>query len=231
MPTRRYEIHPGNVSFVPPDTVFEHIWPEWPAVHMSVHFRAAGSSTVDVPVMQEVGDDFERMYADLMEATQWLEREPERLQARVWDILWRLARGSESLVSRERTHPVLEKAEAYVRENLARSIPVAEMATDIGISHNHLIRLFKATHGVTIQQYVRRQRAERARHLLEYTTVPIKAIAREVGLGSLQQLNKLLRLELGTAPRSLRNSDRTEAVGTRFVSEFQYGEALRGEGK
>jgi AraC-like DNA-binding protein len=220
LPTRRYPIRPGTASFVPPDTPFEHVWPEWPAVHMSVHFRANGQTTVDVPVMQPVADDFERLYADLLEATRWLDREPERLQARVWDVLWRLARGSEALVPRERTHPALARAEAHVRANLGTPLSIASLAEEVGVSHNHLIRLFRATHGSTVQQYVRRQRAERARHLLVHTTLPIKAIAREVGLGTLQQLNKTLRAEFGAAPRELRHSDPTEAEGTGFVSKL-----------
>ena len=44
----------------------------------------------------------------------------------------------------------------------------------------------------------------RAQHLLSQSTLPIKAIAEEVGIPDLQHFNKVVRRKLGGAPRRLR---------------------------
>ena len=215
---QRHIVEPGMVSLIPPNTLFEHVWPYWPAVHLSVHIAPHGDYlTQRIPLVQQLGDRFERLYIDLLEATHWLGREQERLNARVYDGLWRIARPAEPLEVYRRTLPSLEKAENLIRIRLAESFSVAELADAVGISHNHLIRLFRTEHNMTIQSYVRRQRALRARHMLIHTTMPIKAIAHEVGVGNLQQFNKLIKRELNHTPRELRMIDPNEAVGSHFV--------------
>jgi transcriptional regulator GlxA family with amidase domain len=52
--------------------------------------------------------------------------------------------------------------------------------------------------------YIRRLRTERARHLLVNSTLPVKAVAVQVGLPDLQQFNKVIRRELGRSPREVR---------------------------
>ena len=47
---------------------------------------------------------------------------------------------------------------------------------------------------------------ERARYLLEHSTMPIKAIARDVGIPDLHLFNKTVRRELGKSPREVRKS-------------------------
>jgi transcriptional regulator GlxA family with amidase domain len=47
---------------------------------------------------------------------------------------------------------------------------------------------------------------ERARHLLLNSTLPIKVIAREVGIPDPHLFNKIIRRELGKAPREVRKT-------------------------
>lgn len=222
---RHHKVEPGHVSLIPPNTIFEHVWPHWPAVHVSVHFAPHGDYLKPrIPIIQPLGERFERAYIDLLEATHWLPKEQERLNARVYDVLWRIARPSEPLEVFRRTHPALERAENLIRIKLAENFTVADLAEEAGISHNHLIRLFKTEHNETIQSYIRHQRAARARHLLVHTTMPIKAIANEVGVGNLQQFNKLIKRELGKTPRDLRLADPDEALGTGFIKRTDAAE-------
>lgn len=222
---RQFNIEPGHVSLLPPNTIFEHIWPHWPAVHVSVHFAPHGDYLKQkIPIVQPLGERFERAYIDLLEATHWLGKEQERLNARVYDVLWRIAKPSEQFEVFRRTHPALERAENLIRIKLAENFSVADLADEAGISHNHLIRLFRSEHNTTIQAYVRHQRAARALHLLVHTTMPIKAIANEVGIGNLQQFNKLIKRELGKTPRDIRSVDPDEALGTGFAKRTDTSE-------
>ena len=65
---------------------------------------------------------------------------------------------------------------------LAETLSVKALADEVGISHNHLTRLFRAAVGDTVIGYIRQRRVQRARHLLEHTTLPIKTVAAQVGI-------------------------------------------------
>jgi transcriptional regulator GlxA family with amidase domain len=67
-----------------------------------------------------------------------------------------------------------------------------------------LVRLFRRHLETTPVAYIRKRRAEHAKHLLIHTTLPMKSIARQIGLTDLQQFNKLLRKTLGRSPRAIR---------------------------
>ncbi len=79
-----------------------------------------------------------------------------------------------------------------------------EIAKTVGVSHNHLTRLFRAATGETVVGYIRARRMERARHFLHATTLSITAVAASVGIPDLQAFNKTCRRELGASPRGIR---------------------------
>jgi transcriptional regulator GlxA family with amidase domain len=126
-----------------------------------------------------------------------------RASAEVWAVLWHVAQltGSDEP---GRRHPVVAAARAYIEEHLADPLPVPVIARAAGVSHTHLTRLFRAETGLTVIAYVRRRRLERARHLLQASTLPIPAVAAAVGIADLQAFNKACRRELGAGPRAVR---------------------------
>jgi transcriptional regulator GlxA family with amidase domain len=101
-------------------------------------------------------------------------------------------------------HPAFQAASRAIEVSLGSTVAIPTLASAAGVSHNHLIRLFRKHAGTTIADYVRRRRADRAMHLLTQTTLAPKAIASMVGLPDLQQFNKLVRRAFGRSPRQLR---------------------------
>ena len=81
-----------------------------------------------------------------------------------------------------------------------------QIAAAVGVSHNHLTRLFTAGQGLTVVGYLRRRRIEHARQLLVHSTMSITAIASTVGIPDLQAFNKACRTVTGLGPRALRES-------------------------
>ncbi|SEC42628.1 Helix-turn-helix domain-containing protein [Streptomyces sp. 2231.1] len=130
----------------------------------------------------------------------------ERTRAEVWAALWRITRLTPAPAERHGPHPAFGAAVAPVEAHLAEPLTVPEIARAAGVSHNHLIRLFRAATGDTVVAYVRHRRLDRAHHLLRAATLSIPAIAASVGIRDLQSFNKACRRELGASPRALRAS-------------------------
>jgi transcriptional regulator GlxA family with amidase domain len=162
--------------------------------------------------MRDLGERFGELSAMFEEAIPWFAMERARATARVWDVLWRLAKlpnESESETPLHSQSKAIEHAQRYIEMNLEAPLKVARVAEHSGFSHNHFTRVFAAATGKTPAQYIRARRVERAQHLLKNSTLPIKAIASQCGLGDLQAFNKTLRRELGESPRVLREKDRS----------------------
>jgi len=96
------------------------------------------------------------------------------------------------------------KALEIIDLRLAEDLAIECILRETGISHGHLLRLFRGHQGKTIGESIRHQRMERARYLLGNTTLPVKAVAVECGIPDLHLFNKTVRRELGMAPRALR---------------------------
>ena len=103
-----------------------------------------------------------------------------------------------------RKSDLVSEAEAYIMKHLHGPINIAEMSSLLGISHNHLLRLFHEEHHCTIQAFIRDMRAEIARQMITDTPNSIKEIAMKVGCQDLQYFNKLIRMATGMSPTMLR---------------------------
>jgi AraC-like DNA-binding protein len=66
-----------------------------------------------------------------------------------------------------------------------RDLSVLEVATELGMSQYHFIRLFKAVFGETPKQVQLRAKMERAKHLLMMTESSVTDICMDVGFSSL----------------------------------------------
>lgn len=197
-----YQIQPGDVSLTPRGRRSVYQWQgtcELLCAHFRVSKHAAGPGRW-MPVVTSVSDDLGR-WRDRMEAIIAARCSP-KANAVLWTLLWELhdraVRGDASV------DPALERATQWIELHLNKSFRISELARAVGVSHTYLGRLFRIHHHTSIIGYVRTRRAERARHLLEHTTQPAKAIASLVAMPDLQRLNKLLRRAYGHGPRWFR---------------------------
>ncbi len=198
-----FAIRPGRVSLVPPGAVVRFRY-RGRSEHLYAHVEfPPGPATSSVPVMQDAGALTPVLNELLLQAVASGSHRPRRAVADVWAALWRVAELSR-MPGEERTHAAVGVAMAYIEAHLAEPLTVPEVAAAAGISHNHLLRLFRAEAGRTVVAYIRGRRLARARHLLRESTLPVAAVAAAVGLPDLQHFNKACRRELGTSPRAVR---------------------------
>jgi AraC family transcriptional regulator len=94
---------------------------------------------------------------------------------------------------------------AYIDENLARDVSLAELAAVAGLSVTHFRSLFRESAGLPVHQYLIRRRVERAKSLLGETKLPISRIAVETGFSHQSHLARHMRRVLGVSPKALRD--------------------------
>ncbi len=199
-----FEVFPGSIGLTPPGRTLETHY-RGISVHIYAHFRASGEPK-SIPIMQELGDRYDEIYRRLYAVHSLLGRNSERVNACVWDVLWDLVSPETSESHLSMAHPAVMAAVERISKRLSEPISVEALAEEVGVSTSYLAKLFRATYGETVVAFIRRQRLERAKHLLERSKLPIKAIASSVGISDLQHFNKSIRAEFGRSPRELRIS-------------------------
>ena len=197
------QIRPGYASVIPPDTDLEYHF-SGKSPHIYAHFTLPAGGRQDIvaiPAMQDLGPDYAALYRAFADIPRWMPTQPRRAAARLWDLLWRF---SDQPVTARSPASAVDEVRELVEIHLAEPLYVSQLARQVGFSQNHLVRLFRAQMGMTVIDYIRRRRVERARHLLQHSTLPVKAIAVEVGIPDLHLFNKVIRQALGKAPRHVR---------------------------
>jgi len=98
----------------------------------------------------------------------------------------------------------LQRVFAYIRENLAREVSVAQLAKTVGMSQYYFSKLFKTSTGTTPHQYVMRQRVERAQELLRDSGTALASVATEVGFETQSHFTSVFRHIVGVTPKRYR---------------------------
>jgi AraC-like DNA-binding protein len=76
---------------------------------------------------------------------------------------------------------IIEEIRYYIFDNLSRPIHQIELQKKLGLSKEHLNRLFKKSENISIGQFINKIKIERASIMLETTNYDIKTVAREIG--------------------------------------------------
>ncbi len=103
-------------------------------------------------------------------------------------------------------HAVARLAVRYVEDNLIRPLTLQEIAHFANVSPRHLTRLFREFTGESPIRYVLRARLDRASALLLKTSLPIKAIAEQVGFTDEAYFSRCFRKLRGVSPIAYRST-------------------------
>lgn len=107
----------------------------------------------------------------------------------------------------EYSHPEeLRRMIAYVDKGFQLSPTVADLATVIGRSRSHVLKLFNKHLGISAKGYIIERQIKEARELLLSTTLSIAEIGQSVGLPDPYHFSKRFRLHVGISPSSYRQN-------------------------
>ena len=106
--------------------------------------------------------------------------------------------------TREELWRRVNRGRDYLHARLAAPISLSEVAAAACLSPFHFLRVFQSAFGQTPHQYLNHCRIERAKFLLEKTTIPVTAICLECGFTSLDSFSALFHKRCGMSPRAWR---------------------------
>ena len=98
----------------------------------------------------------------------------------------------------------VQLARRILEEHLAAPPTVEQLARRVGVNRTRLRHDFKCLFGITIAEFVRAQRMERARQLLRDETISIGAVAEAVGYHHAGNFSAAFRRHFGVSPRDHR---------------------------
>jgi AraC family transcriptional regulator len=101
------------------------------------------------------------------------------------------------------THNRLQQAIDYIHAHLDGDLSLLQIAESINISPSYFASLFKRATGISLHQYVIKQRVERAKLLLTTTDLEIASVAFQVGFSSQSHLNQHCKRLTGMTPKQL----------------------------
>lgn len=107
----------------------------------------------------------------------------------------------------------LGKLEAFIAEQLHRTISNAELAARCGMSESHFAREFHRSVGLPPHRFVTRLRLQRAQALLRQGREPLARIADACGFKSASHLSRVFAQHIGQPPSAWRAEQRRDWAG------------------
>jgi AraC-like DNA-binding protein len=126
--------------------------------------------------------------------------------------------------------PLVLEAERTVRIEISRSdLTVQSVANRIGCSPDHLTRLFRAEHGMSLGVWIAKERVQMAGDLLRHPEHNIAEVAWTCGFSSASYFIRVFKAHTGTTPKAWRTSEeRMRTENPRQLAEMcLFGAHLR----
>lgn len=131
--------------------------------------------------------------------------------------LWEIIHGSKASLSHLKIPPshvekrlstdflavedtIAREALRFIRQPLSGPVSVAVVASEIGVSRRVLEKHFLRATGKTVFTEIHSARMERARRLVEETSLPVEIIASRIGLNDQRHFIRLFKKEHGKTP-------------------------------
>jgi AraC-like DNA-binding protein len=104
----------------------------------------------------------------------------------------------------EKNNEIVQAVAGYITQHLTEDLSMEVLAEKFYISSSHLRKIFKNETGTTIKECVDEARLQKAKELLEYTSIKIYDIPEKVGYQTVQAFTRAFKLNTGKTPGDYR---------------------------
>ena len=102
----------------------------------------------------------------------------------------------------------VDACKEYIEKNLRKNLQVGDIAPAIGLSRTYLSRLFHHAEGITVQQYIQKEKCRHAARMLQYSDYSISQIAQYFGFSSQSYFGSCFQTWYGMTPNAYRKTNR-----------------------
>jgi AraC-like DNA-binding protein len=95
-------------------------------------------------------------------------------------------------------------AKSFIQSHFSEDLSLNRIAGEVFLSPNYFSSLFSQVAGQTIFEYIHDVRIDEAKRLLAETNLPVRQLARRVGIPSASYFCRLFRKAVGMAPQDFR---------------------------
>lgn len=162
--------------------------------------RAAIRGGMDVEEALSLSDSYIRKCEILTHAEQIMNLQYHM----VLDYTERVSR----LTSGKAASKLLKDVSSYVRKNISERISTEELARSMFISRTHLSARFKNEVGITLTDFILREKIEEAKRLLRYTDKSLVAIGEYLGFSSQSHFSKTFKKYARMTPSEYKKSEK-----------------------
>lgn len=100
----------------------------------------------------------------------------------------------------------VDACKEYIEKNLRKNLQVSDVAPAIGLSRTYLSRLFHQAEGITVQQYIQKEKCRHAAQMLQYSDYSISQIAQYFGFSSQSYFGSCFQAWYGMTPKVYRKA-------------------------
>lgn len=99
---------------------------------------------------------------------------------------------------------LVRQVRQYMLENVGKDYGVADVADSLGVSREHLSRFFSKRMGISLAEYIRRNKIRRACHLLRETRYSCSDVGQRVGYNNSASFGRVFKTVMGMTPENFR---------------------------
>ncbi len=98
----------------------------------------------------------------------------------------------------------IEHAQQYIRNHISKPITIQDIADEVAISKEHLMRQFQKYSNCTISEYINKERIHAAKNMLIYSDYSIEQISSYLQYSSQSYFGKIFKELVGCTPNTFR---------------------------
>lgn len=145
--------------------------------------------------------DYEELDEILLQLVERLRR-----QRRIESIPAQIMQKASGREDERAKNDVIATVKRYVREHIQEDIYIADIAKQVFLNEQYLMRTFKKATGMSILEFITNERLWLAKELLINTNYPINRVADTVGYGNYSYFSKIFKRSVGVTPQVFRQT-------------------------
>ena len=129
---------------------------------------------------------------------------PVKIQAMMRQAEYDYAERVKQIAEKKTGNILVERTKNYIFQHLHDEITISEISVAIGVNNTYLSSLFHKEEGVTIQQYISREKIRLAENMLRYSSYEVRDISNYLSFCSQSYFGSVFKKQTDLSPAKYR---------------------------